>query len=112
MGNQIPSDPKEIAAAFGRGWWKPNPQVATELLERAGFKKSGNQWLKPDGTPFSITLLVEGDQRPVMTRAGTMIAQQWRQFGIDAKTQAYPSDFFPRVASGDYEAARGKKSLG
>ena len=61
--------------------------------------------MKPDGTPFSITLLVEGDQRPVMTRAGTMIAQQWRQFGIDAKTQAYPSDFFPRVESGDFEAA-------
>jgi peptide/nickel transport system substrate-binding protein len=105
MGNQIPKDPKEIAAAFGRGWWKPNPQVATELLQRVGFKKTGNQWMKPDGTPFSITLLVEGDQRPVMTRAGTMIAQQWRQFGIDAKTQAYPSGFFPRVESGDFEAA-------
>jgi peptide/nickel transport system substrate-binding protein len=105
MGDQIPKDPKEITAAFGRGWWKPNPKVATELLERAGFKKNGKQWMKPDGTPFSITLLVEGDQRPVMTRAGTMIAQQWRQFGIDAKTQAYPSDFFPRVESGDFEAA-------
>ena len=105
MGDQIPSDPKAIAAAFGYGWWKPNPQVATELLERAGFKKQGNQWMKPDGTPFSITLLVEGDPRPVTTRAGTMVAQQWREFGIDAKTQAYPTDFFPRVETGDYEAA-------
>ena len=105
MGDQIPTDPKEIANAFGRGWWKPNPQVATELLERAGFTKQGNQWMKPDGTPFKITLLVEGDQRPVMTRAGTMIVQQWRQFGIQAETQAYPSDFFPRVELGDYEAA-------
>jgi peptide/nickel transport system substrate-binding protein len=105
MGDEIPTDPKEIAAAFGRGWWKPNPQAATELLERAGFKKEGDQWMKPDGTPFSITLLVEGGQRPVMTRAGTMIAQQWRQFGIDAKTQAYPTDFFPRIETGDFEAA-------
>src|SRR5215469_1633664 len=95
MGDKIPKDPKEIATAFGRGWWKPNPQVAAELLERAGYKKSGNQWMKPDGTPFSITLLIEGEPRPTMTRAGTMIAQEWRQFGIDAKTQAYPSDFSP-----------------
>lgn len=105
MGDQIPTDPQQIANAFGRGWWKPNPQVAAELLERAGFTKQGDQWMKPDGTPFKITLLVEGDQRPVMTRAGTMIVQQWRQFGIQAETQAYPSDFFPRVELGDYEAA-------
>ena len=26
MGDQIPTDPKEIATAFGRGWWKPNPR--------------------------------------------------------------------------------------
>jgi peptide/nickel transport system substrate-binding protein len=105
MGDQIPTDPDEIAAAFGRGWWKPNEQVATELLERAGFTKQGDQWMKPDGTPFSITILVEGDPRPVTTRAGTMIAQQWRKFGIDAKTQAYPTDFFPRVETGDFEVA-------
>ena len=106
MGDQIPTDPKEIANAFGRGWWKPNPEVAAQLLERAGFTKQGDQWMKPDGTPFSITLLVEGEQRPVMTRAGTMIVQQWRQFGIDAKTQAYPSRLLParrirRLRGGD-----------
>jgi peptide/nickel transport system substrate-binding protein len=105
MGDQIPTDSKAIANAFGRGWWKPNADVATQLLVRAGLTKQGAQWLNPDGTPFKITLLVEGDQRPVMTRAGTMIVQQWRQFGIDAQTQAYPSDFFPRIESGDFQAA-------
>src|SRR5215468_345255 len=44
MGEQIPSDPKEIARAFGRGWWKPDPQAAQELLERAGFTKRGDKW--------------------------------------------------------------------
>ena len=67
MGDQISTDPKEIATAFGTGWWKPNPQAATELLERAGFKKEGGVWKMPDGKPFSIRLVVEGDARPVMT---------------------------------------------
>ena len=39
MGEQIPSDPKEIARAFGMGWWKPDPQAAQELLEKAGYTK-------------------------------------------------------------------------
>ncbi len=43
MGEQIPTDPKEIAKAIGRGWWKPNPEAATQLLERAGFTDAGRQ---------------------------------------------------------------------
>src|SRR6266851_4225233 len=42
MGDQIPSSADEIAKSFGRGWWKPNPQVAQELLERAGYAKRGD----------------------------------------------------------------------
>ena len=72
--------------SFGMGWWKPDPQAAQELLEKAGFKKLGGAGTTPDGKPFTIRVMVEGESRPVMTRAGPMIAQQWRQFGIDAKT--------------------------
>lgn len=104
MGDQIPSDPKEIAKAFGMGWWKPNPQVATELLERAGFKKAGDRWMKPNGEPFTIKLLAEGDARPVMTRASTMIAQQWREFGIDASVEVAQGTFFTRFFAGDFDA--------
>jgi peptide/nickel transport system substrate-binding protein len=104
MGDQIPTDPKQIAKSFGMGWWKPNPQVATELLERAGFTKQGDAWMMPNGQPFTIKFLVEGEGRPVMTRAGTMIAQQWRQFGIDANVEVAQGTFFDRRAAGDYEA--------
>ncbi|MBL8691714.1 MAG: ABC transporter substrate-binding protein [Rhodospirillaceae bacterium] len=104
MGDQIPSDPKDIAKAFGRGWWKPDPQAATELLERAGFTKRGNEWFTPDGKRFTIRITVEGDLRPVMTRAGSMIAQQWRQFGIDATTVVAQGSLLDRRNSGDYEA--------
>ena len=53
--------PKEIAKAFGMGWWKPDPQAATELLEKAGFKKRGGDWQTPDGKPFTVRVMVEGD---------------------------------------------------
>lgn len=104
MGDQIPSDPAQISKAFGAGWWKPNPQAAQELLERAGFTKRGNDWYTPDGKRFTIRITVEGELRPVMTRAGSMIAQQWRQFGIDATTVVAQGSLVDRRNSGDFEA--------
>jgi hypothetical protein len=47
LGDQIPKDPNEIAKSFGMGWWKPNPQAATELLQAAGFSKRGGDWYTP-----------------------------------------------------------------
>jgi peptide/nickel transport system substrate-binding protein len=99
---QIPIDPEDHNA-FGRGWWKPNPAAAAELLEKAGFTKRGSQWYMPDGKPFAIHITVEGEARPVMTRAGSMIAQEWRQFGIDASTTVAQGTMLDRRAAGDFE---------
>ena len=104
MGDQIPSDPAEIAASFGSGWWKQDLQAAADLLMKAGFTRRGNDWYMPNGERFAIKLMVEGDARPVMTRAGTMIAQQWRQFGIDATAEAAQAAFLTRRNGGDFEA--------
>jgi peptide/nickel transport system substrate-binding protein len=104
MGDQIPKDPEQVAKAFGRGWWKADPQAARELLEKAGFAKRGDKWYLPDGKPFSIKITVEGEARPVMTRAGSMIAQQWRQFGIEASTVVAQGTLADRRAAGDFEA--------
>ena len=49
VGDQIPSDPDAITAAFGTGWWKQDQEAAAELLERAGFTRQGNDWYMPDG---------------------------------------------------------------
>jgi peptide/nickel transport system substrate-binding protein len=103
MGEQIPSDPKEIAKSFGMGWWKPDPQAAQELLEKAGYAKRGNAWFTPDGKPFTIRVMVEGESRPVMTRAGSMIVQQWRQFGIDAKVDTAQGTLLTRRSAGDFD---------
>ena len=103
--DQIPTDPNAISTAFGYGWWKTDPQAAGELLEKAGFKKVGGKWMTPDGKPFKIRLTVEGDTRSVFTRAGTLIAQEWAAFGIDAK--AVPTTNLWQVAlqPGDYQVA-------
>lgn len=103
MGDAIPTDPEEIARAFGRGWWTPNPEAAAELLERAGFTRQGDAWYTPDGEPFKIRITVEGEARPVMTRAGSMIAQQWRQFGIDATIDVAEGTLVTRRNSGDFD---------
>ena len=35
--------------------------MAQELLERAGYSKRNGAWLMPDGKPFTIRVMVEGD---------------------------------------------------
>jgi peptide/nickel transport system substrate-binding protein len=103
MREQIPTDPKTIAASFGMGWWKTDPEAATELLEKAGFKRAGASWQTADGKPFTVRVAVEGEARPVMTRAGSMIAEQWRRFGIDAKVDLAQGTLLTRRAAGDFD---------
>ncbi|MEN3148920.1 ABC transporter substrate-binding protein [Neorhizobium sp. IRAMC:178] len=100
---QIPTDAADIATAFGRGWWKPDPEAATELLQKAGFTKQGERWFQPNGQPFSVKVMVEGDLRPVMTRAGSIIAQQWRRFGIDANIDVAQGTMLDRRGVGDFD---------
>jgi peptide/nickel transport system substrate-binding protein len=47
--------------------------------------------------------MVEGDTRPIMTRAGSMIVQQWRQFGIDAKVDTAQGTMLTRRGAGDFD---------
>jgi peptide/nickel transport system substrate-binding protein len=100
VGDQVPADP---IAGFGIGWWKQDVQAAAELLEKAGYTRQGNDWYTPSGERFKITVVVEGEARPVMTRAGSMIAEQWRRFGIDATTEAAQAAFITRRNGGDFD---------
>ena len=59
----------------------------------------------PNGERFKITVMVEGEARPVMTRAGSQIAEQWRRFGIDATTESAQAAFLTRRNGGDFEVA-------
>lgn len=104
-GSQIPTDPKALQEMFGFGWWKQDPQAAAELLEKAGFTKRGNAWMKPDGTPFAFRLQVEGDAIPTLARAGSEIAQQWGRFGVAAKVEVAGPTHNQRLNVGDFDTA-------
>ena len=104
MGDQIPTDPEKIGEAFwGSDGGSQDTEAAAQLLERAGFTRQGNDWYMPDGQRFSIKVVVEGEARPVMTRSGSMIAEKWRRFGIDATTELAQAAFITRRNGGDYE---------
>jgi peptide/nickel transport system substrate-binding protein len=57
---------------------------ATALLEEAGFTKDGDQWMKPNGDPFELTLKAASGFSA--WRVGTNEAtRQLNNFGIDAE---------------------------
>ena len=60
----ISDRPDQLKRMFGFGWWKQDIEAATELLQKAGFTKDGNQWMKPDGTPFDDPAAGRGRQHP------------------------------------------------
>ena len=84
-GYVFPDDQEFQEKAFGLGWYKYAPEVATKLLEKNGFSKDADgQWLLPDGTPWKIsyetgTVLSGHDARNAVAAV-----QQWKKFGIDA----------------------------
>ena len=59
--DQIPSDPTKSPSRSASAGGSPTRRPPPELLERAGFTKKGDKWFMPDGKPFTITLMVEGD---------------------------------------------------
>lgn len=106
-GDDIPDDPDQLKSMFGHGWWKQDPAAAAELLQKAGYTKQGNQWMKPDGTPFTLRLMVEGDNIPTLARAGTIIAQQWSMEGIQTTVDVAGPTWGQRLGAGDFDTAIG-----
>ena len=106
LGDQVPKDPAEIKKAMGYGWWQFNPPMAEKLLLKNGFKRDkGGKWLLPDGKPWKLNIICEGPGRPVMNRAAVMVAEQWRNFGIDAQAEVSDIMWQQRMPYGDFDAA-------
>lgn len=106
LGDLVPTDPAEIRKSIGMGWWKYDVDAAERLLLANGFTRDGRgMWLLPDGEPWSLPLICEGETRPIMNRAASMIAECWQEFGIDSFADVRDSATRSRLSSyGEYDA--------
>lgn len=102
-GYKIPEKEEELREIFGYGWWRYSPELAEKLLNKHGFKKDDNgMWLLPNGEPWKI--LVTGGTEPVSPEYewAFALAEQWRQFGINAITQPIERRTL-MIQNGDFE---------
>ena len=98
----IPEDPEAARDLFGVGWWKHDPEQAAKLLTSAGFKKPGNGWMKPDGTPWTMTIIAPADFEVESQRLAFAVANEWKKFGIPTNVQQLQGGvFFTAENTGD-----------
>ncbi len=85
-GYVFPETQEFVEKAFGLGWYKYAPEIATKLLEKNGFKKDANgQWLQPDGKPWKIVFMAGTVLTNHEARNALAAVQQWKKFGIAAE---------------------------
>ena len=89
-GYVFPDTQEFLEQAFGLGWYKYAPDIATKLLEKNGFKadkdKDGKptKWYLPNGKPWSISFMCGTVLTDHGVRNAMGAVQQWKKFGIDA----------------------------
>ena len=102
----LPTDEAALVDIFGVGWWKHDPDKAAELLESVGFTKDAQgKWLKPDGSPWTMTINAPANFEVQSGRLAYAVADVWRQFGIDVNVAAKEGgSFWNDWTMGTYEA--------
>jgi peptide/nickel transport system substrate-binding protein len=109
-GYVFPDTPEFLEKAFGLGWWKYAPDIATKLLEKNGFKadkdKDGKptKWYLPDGKPWKISYLCGTILTNHDARNAVAAVQQWKKFGIDAEVLSI-ADNDGIQATGDFDVS-------
>jgi len=99
----LPAD-KDAIDTFGVGWFKYDPAEAAQLLQKAGFKKNGDKWLKPDGTPWKLTINAPANFEVESMRLAFAVADSWRKNGIDVNVQQMDAaTFWDSESTGNFE---------
>jgi len=104
-GYVFPDSPEFLEKAFGLGWYKFAPEIATKLLEKNGFKKDKDgKWLMPDGKPWKISYMCGTVLSNHDARNAAAAVQQWKKFGIDAEVLSLEQNDGPQ-ALGDFDVS-------
>lgn len=107
-GYVFPDTPEFQEKAFGLGWYKYAPDIATKLLEKNGFKADKDadgkptKWYLPDGKPWTINYLCGNILTNHDARNAQAAVQQWKKFGIDANVLSI-ADNDGIQATGDFD---------
>jgi peptide/nickel transport system substrate-binding protein len=101
----LPKGEAELRSLFGIGWWKHDPAKAGQLLESVGFKRSRNQWMLPDGTPWRMTINAPADFEIQSQRLAFAVANEWKKFGVDVNVQQQQGGVFAtEYSAGNFQA--------
>lgn len=101
----LPKDEAGLRKLLGVGWWKHDTAKAQQLLESVGFKKAGNAWMLPDGTPWKMTINAPADFEIESQRLAFAVANEWKKFGIDVNVQQQQGGVFAtEYATGNFQA--------
>ena len=104
-GYVFPDTPEFQEKAFGLGWYKYAPEIATKLLTKNGFTQDKDgKWKKPDGSSFTINYLCGNIMTNHDARNAVSAVQQWKKFGIDANVLSI-ADNDGLQATGDFDVS-------
>ena len=96
------SPPPSVGAGGNR-----TPRRPRSSFEKAGFRSRRRRGMPPDGKPVHHPHLGGRRHRPVMTRAGSMIAQQWRSSASIQKSMALPTAMWSNMFNGQTRSVDG-----
>lgn len=100
----LPDSEQAAVDTFGVGWFKYDPAQAAKLLEKAGFKKNGDKWMKPDGTPWTLTINAPANFEVESMRLAFAVADSWRKNGIDVNVQQMDAaTFWDSESTGNFD---------
>ena len=119
IGNQPEQVPDGLGGVLNSIWLSPaqlhslnpynyGPTKATQLLESAGFHKSGSQWIMPNGEPFTTTVISSSASPPPN---GPLFVKQLASvlsnFGIQTTASTVPSSSYTnQIHKGQFDLAQ------